>query len=1264
MKTRTQGAQSSSTKTEHAAASQAQPVSLGARFGNWSLRRLLQTQLLQAKLTISGPADPLEQEADRLARDGAVSESPGNRPLDASALTVQRACNRCDEELQRKPLQEQPLQVSRAQADTQGAPAVDSAFEQKIRSLPNRGGQSLPQSVQPFVQRLGVNADAVRLHMDADLAGEAGAKAFTVGNQIVFNPTHFAPGTQRGDELIRHECVHVAQQGAAPGSAMIQRQPADGSMDRLPTPDRFAREMGPRAHDIILENVGSDTSIDGTPLSASEWRERLRQPGAHPQRAVRFASSLEVLNDDKLLNWAMNQPGTAEQIVWQVERGGAFTGPSDARARFATKLKGDLRALPLDKRREQREAQRVEQANNVKKAAEERKAKTQRAQALAAADHRSEVSSAMEALTGSGRGPAMQAIYADVHALKGSQDDLLNAYKRHGELKARAARAYDTGYGHRMDWLRVDFRSDLEASIESRLRPYGLSRAEFDARVRRFEAAFRQAMVDLAHASLDRAKEICAEQLDEPGKLDATARAMFASLSPVRKPVIGALDSADTLRHAAMVLSIGEAQMEGAYNPEISSFKVREEAREVRALGLGLAGYALQHFPFFAWPDFPREDVVRAETPEEVSRLLSRYFQQHISAIEEAREQIGDPRRMYQFDTLIEAVMGQLHIPPGSIFRQIIDDERERAGSMSLTDKIKAVLVFALIATSVIVPAAAPLAATAMAGIGIHGALEAIQSYREDQAAFQTGLKSVEPSVFWVVVALVGAGLDVQGVLHVVKTTAVLNYARRFALKPDALELRALSSELRHIPESELDPVFRDAIERAAERRVVPTSASASDAEGGQHLSRPRPQGEQPVGVRVREPAEPVHPSPPRQVPHQQQTQQQQMAAAGGGGRKTPPDGVASNARRIRDEQRRKMPRGSIERSGGQKPEELPGGVVHGEIGKTPPTSDDAVPHHIEDAPDTQPGIHPDLDPKPPTPPPPSPRPPASIPPAPSKPVPPKPVPPRPAPPRPAPPKSEPPKPTRSEVPRTPPKADAQPPPMRQRPVQQGHQIPGQRVHNTPMQNPSVQAGPSHHQRQVGQQQQLSPPSEPPRVPPRAPSAEVDTDPTLVDAPPGPTRARPPVRPALPGGEPTIEGVLPAIRYIDPDDPSLVRVITVRNGRAYYQSTSGDRKIAGEFYPFYGSDETPKHLLLIQETAEQSGHFWVTPGHLIKYDLMEPTGRLAAVPELRNFALEIGAETRSPQAINAWLREHGVERVFTSLEDYVTSGGFRAQAFR
>lgn len=92
---------------------------------------------------------------------------------------------------------------------------------------PRSGGHSRldAPTLQTMQSRLGADFSTVRVHTDAT-AGQAaaalGAKAFSAGDDVVFAPGHYRPGTTEGTRLIAHELAHVAQQrqgGGAPAAA-------------------------------------------------------------------------------------------------------------------------------------------------------------------------------------------------------------------------------------------------------------------------------------------------------------------------------------------------------------------------------------------------------------------------------------------------------------------------------------------------------------------------------------------------------------------------------------------------------------------------------------------------------------------------------------------------------------------------------------------------------------------------------------------------------------------------------------------------------------------------------------------------------------------------------------------------------------------------------------------------------------------------------------------------------------------------------------
>ncbi len=103
--------------------------------------------------------------------------------------------------------------------------ASGAAGEAKI---PQAAGSSLPEGVRARMEpRLGADLSGVRVHTSgssAEAAGQLGARAFTVGNDVHFNSGEFAPGSKEGDKLLAHELTHVVQ-GQKSG---IQRKPEAG----------------------------------------------------------------------------------------------------------------------------------------------------------------------------------------------------------------------------------------------------------------------------------------------------------------------------------------------------------------------------------------------------------------------------------------------------------------------------------------------------------------------------------------------------------------------------------------------------------------------------------------------------------------------------------------------------------------------------------------------------------------------------------------------------------------------------------------------------------------------------------------------------------------------------------------------------------------------------------------------------------------------------------------------------------------------------
>jgi hypothetical protein len=82
----------------------------------------------------------------------------------------------------------------------------------------------------------------VRIHSDSHAAASAravNARAYTVGQDIVFGDQQYAPHTSAGRRLLAHELTHTVQQTGSSGAAVANLQRTIGDGHDLQSP-RFA----------------------------------------------------------------------------------------------------------------------------------------------------------------------------------------------------------------------------------------------------------------------------------------------------------------------------------------------------------------------------------------------------------------------------------------------------------------------------------------------------------------------------------------------------------------------------------------------------------------------------------------------------------------------------------------------------------------------------------------------------------------------------------------------------------------------------------------------------------------------------------------------------------------------------------------------------------------------------------------------------------------------------------------------------------------
>jgi hypothetical protein len=222
---------------------------------------------------ISEPSDPAEIEADHIAEK--VMRMPAAQPPQGNGLktagpqnhthdkSINRKCSACDEEdkatIQRKPI---PSSV--------GTP---SQTPDHVSSAISSGGHKLDNQSRDFFEpRLGYDLSAVRVHTDST-AGESAraidAKAYTIGNNIVFGEGEYQPESQSGKYLLAHELAHVTQ--SANGSAQINRN----TIYRTPTPDGPRELQGIPKEGISLKSTPENKKDNNLPAAVVENGEKI-----------------------------------------------------------------------------------------------------------------------------------------------------------------------------------------------------------------------------------------------------------------------------------------------------------------------------------------------------------------------------------------------------------------------------------------------------------------------------------------------------------------------------------------------------------------------------------------------------------------------------------------------------------------------------------------------------------------------------------------------------------------------------------------------------------------------------------------------------------------------------------------------------------------------------------------------------------------------------------------------------------------------------
>ena len=187
----------------------------------------------------------------------------------SSTLILQRKCDKCDE---KKSI------LERTEAHSASVPPV---VHEVLRST----GASLDAATQDFMEpRFGHDFSRVRVHADAraeESARAVNARAYTVGQHVVFGAGNYVPHNHEGQRLLAHELTHVAQQASSnPAIPQDIKIAGDNISEREAnaSASRISRGQGPVLSAVntlepSLQRQPDTIDVDLTPVSPKEVDE-------------------------------------------------------------------------------------------------------------------------------------------------------------------------------------------------------------------------------------------------------------------------------------------------------------------------------------------------------------------------------------------------------------------------------------------------------------------------------------------------------------------------------------------------------------------------------------------------------------------------------------------------------------------------------------------------------------------------------------------------------------------------------------------------------------------------------------------------------------------------------------------------------------------------------------------------------------------------------------------------------------------------------
>jgi Domain of unknown function (DUF4157) len=345
-------------------------------------------------------------------------------------------------------------------------------------------------------------------------------------------------------------------------------------------------------------------------------------------------------------------------------------------------------------------------------------------------------------------------------------EELYRKYKTWKDVEgtARSIPSHDEGgYDPNHEYFqRVE--DDAKADLLANLPRYGFKSIEdFEQAIADYEDAFARETVNIGFDMLAKYDHLLYEEekkYSNKANADAlaqaigktTAKADYESASSSESAARGITPDPEIHRYMP-----GELEMKQRLQREGASSRASAES-QVTSAAASVSGVPE---PLIGNKDFDREKLARTDMSQ-VQSIMLEYIAARRKDVRDTRGHLsGDPDLIYKLDDLWKASKEQQDIRQGTIYDLIISDKISRVHkSEALIKILLGVFTVVLSIVSFGTGAIAAVAAVGAFGLSAYQAIESFKEYEVGHAAAGAQLLSKDPSFAWVIVAFVGAAVD------------------------------------------------------------------------------------------------------------------------------------------------------------------------------------------------------------------------------------------------------------------------------------------------------------------------------------------------------------------------------------------------------------------------------------------------------------------------------------------------------------------------